>query len=328
MSLAAQLFSNVKLLIQNKALPESIFIYVQFKTNSYFGRCFTKTDSPIESKEFIELMSHLDEELLKLEDVWKESYGNTNEIQHLATSFKKWDEFVAPNLTIICGLMLDPDAYTVYALKHMATVHEAESERILSIETKQPKIHDAAKIRLRNECSQMVIAYPCLKVQDKTKYPERLEVLDHLNEDLKISLDQAEGHVDPNTVHQFIEIIADMNNSSSDESSEETSSDEIEEPINDKSNDDSTTKTEGKTISKMKSIYLNNKKKYYGVKDEKSTVSSGSMTDTLFAIMGISLLAAEKPDATPENKSTHQMMKNLFGIYQIMRDAFVPDDEK
>ena len=79
MSLAVQLFSNVKLLIQNKASPESILLYVQFKTNSYFGRCFTKTDSPVDSKEFVKLMARLDEELLKLEDVWKESYGNTNE---------------------------------------------------------------------------------------------------------------------------------------------------------------------------------------------------------------------------------------------------------
>lgn len=223
MSLAAQLFSNVKLLIQNKALPESIFIYVQFKTNSYLGRCFAKTDSPVDSKEFIELMAHLDEELLKLEDVWKESYGNTNEIHKLATSFKKWNEFVAKNLAIICGLMLDPDVYITYALLHMVTVHEAESERILSIETKQPKIHDEAKMKLRDECSSMVIVYPCLKIQDKTKYPERLEVLDHLNEDLKIALDQVEGHVDPNIVHQFIKIMVGMNDESS---SEEASSDE------------------------------------------------------------------------------------------------------
>ena len=50
MSLASQLFSSVKHLNQNKASPESILLYVQFKTNSYFGRCFTKTDSPIDLK--------------------------------------------------------------------------------------------------------------------------------------------------------------------------------------------------------------------------------------------------------------------------------------
>lgn len=229
MSLAVQLFSNVKLLIQNKALPESILLYVQFKTNSYFGRCFTKTDSPVDSKEFVKLMADLDEELLKLEDVWKESYGNTNEIHKLATSFKKWNEFVAVNLAIICGLMLDPDAYVAYALNHMSIVHEAESERILSIETKQPEIHDEAKMKLCEKCVSMIMIYPCLKTQDKTKYPERLEVLKHLNEDLKIALDQAEGSIDPNTVHQFIKIIVGMDDSSSDESSEETSSDGIEE---------------------------------------------------------------------------------------------------
>lgn len=226
MPLINQLFSNVKLLIQNKALPETILIYVQLKTNSYFGRCFTKTDSPVDSKEFVKLMAHLDEEILKLEDVWKESYGKTDEIHKLASSLKKWNELVAVNLAIICGCMLNPDAYVAYALNHMATVHEAESERILSIETKQPKIHDEAKMKLRKECSPMIIVYPCLKTQDKTKYPERIEVLDRLNEDLKIALDQAEGRIDPNTVHQFIKVIVDINESSSDEPSEETSSDD------------------------------------------------------------------------------------------------------
>ena len=387
MSLATQLLSNVKLLIQNKALPESILIYVQFKTNSYLGRCFAKTDSPVDSKEFIELMAHLDEELLKLEDVWKESYGNTNEIHKLVTSFKKWNEFVAKNLAIICGLMLDPDAYITYALLHMATVHEAESERILSIETKQPQLHDEAKLKLRGECSPMVIVYPCLKVQDQTKYPERLEILSQLNEDLKIALDQAEGHVNPNIVHQFIKIIVGMND---DSSSEETSSDESDEDsketdtntIDDKSNDNSTIKTEGKTIREKDKEFkekhealkvavskdlakicagditieelealqkrseekflqmkptsneddrildqLISRKKYYGDKAKETSVSTGSMMDIILAMMG-SFLKDEKPDAKPEDKNTHQIMRNLLGIYKIMRDSFVPEDEE
>lgn len=315
MSLVSQLFSNVKLLIQNKASPESILLYVQFKTNSYFGRCFTKTSSPIDSNEFIELMTCLDEELLKLEDVWNESYGNTNEIHKLATSFKKWNELVAVNLAIICGLMIDPDAYVVYALNYMSIVHEAESERILSIETKQPEIHDEAKMRLRKECSPMVIVYPCLKIQDKTKYPERLEVLKRLNEDLKIALDQAVGCIDPNTVHQFIKIIVGMDDSSSDESSEETSSEEIEEFVKciaDADTKDDKPKALSSTISENEDHtnpclgeltvedarlleQLNSKKKYYGIQDEKTTDSVKDILPIL-AMIG-HMVDAEKSNA-------------------------------
>ena len=42
MSLVVQLFSNVKFFDPNETLHENILLYVQFKTNSYFGRCFTK----------------------------------------------------------------------------------------------------------------------------------------------------------------------------------------------------------------------------------------------------------------------------------------------
>lgn len=317
MPLASQLFSNIKLLIQNKASPESILLYVQFKTNSYFGRCFTKTSSLIDSNEFIELMAHLDEELLKLEDVWNESYGNTNEIHKLATSFKKWNELMAVNLAIICGLMIDPDAYVVYALNHMAIVHEAESERILSVETKQPEIHDEAKMRLRKECSPMVIVYPCLKIQDKTEYPERLEVLKRLNEDLKIALDQAEGCIDPNTVHQFIKVIVGMNDSSSDESSEETSSEETEEFVkciadidvtDDKpealsstigENEDHTKPCLGELTVEDEDArlleQLNSKKKYYGIQDEKTTNTAKDLLPIL-AMIG-HMVDAEKSNA-------------------------------
>lgn len=386
MSLIDQLFSNVKLLIQNEVSPENILLYVQFKTNSYFGRCFTKTDSPIDSKEFIELMTHLDEELLKLGDVWRESYGNTDEIHKLAASFKKWNELVAVNLAIICGLMLDPDAYVAYALNHMSIVHETESERILSIETKQPKIHDEAKMTLRKKCLPMVIVYPCLKTQDKTKYPERLEVLKCLNEDLKIALDQAEGSIDPNTVHQFIKVTVGMNDSSSDESSEEISSEEIEEFVKciadmgtkgDKPKALSSTISENEnsakpclgniTVEELESLrkrteekfdedarlleQLNSKKKYYGVRDEKTTDSVKDLLP-LIAMMGhminleksnakykeptvssnsekdtSSVLNAEKPNVTPEVKNAHQIMRDLFGAYKIMRDWVLPNDE-
>lgn len=323
MSLAVQLFSNVNLLIQSETLPENILLYVQFKTNSYLGRCFTKTDSPIDTKEFIKLMAHLDEELLKLEDVWKESYGDIDEIHKLAASFKKWNEFVVQSLAIICGLMLNPNGYVVYALNHMAIVHEAESERILSIETQQPKIHDEAKMKLRKECLPMVMVYPCLK---------RFKVLKRLNEDLKIALDQAEGCVNPYTVHQFIN---------------DSSSDETEEFVKCIADADTTDdKPKEFTIEQ-----LNSKKKYYGIRDEKTTdsakdllplmammghmidveksdakykeptASAGSMTDAIFAMMD-GALKHEKPD------ETHQIMRNLFGAYKIMRDAFIePDDE-
>lgn len=343
MPLASQLFSNVKLLIQNKASPESILLYVQFKTNSYFGRCFTKTDSPIDSDEFIELMTHLDEELLKLEDIWNESYGNTNEIHKLAASFEKWNEFVTVNLAIICGLMLSPDAYVAYALNHMAIVHEAESERILSIETKQPQIHNEAKMKLRKECAPMVMVYPCLK---------RLEVLDRLNEDLKIALDQAEGSIDPNTVHQFIKILVDMNDSSSDESSEETSSEEIEEFTEALSSTISENEDPAKPcLGELTVEQLNSKKKYYGIRDEESTDSAKNLLP-LMAMMGHmvdveksnakykeptdsastaadmilemmeGVLKHEKPD------ETHQIMNNLLGAYKTMRDWALPGDEE
>lgn len=336
MSLAVQLFSNVKLLIQNETLPENILLYVQFKTNSYFGRCFTKTDSPIDIKEFIKLMTHLDEELLKLEDVWKESYGDIDEIHKLATSFKKWNELVVQNLAIICELMLNPDGYVAYILNHMSIVHEAESERILSIETEQPKIHDEAKMKLRKECLQMVMVYPCLK---------RLEALKRLNEDLKMALDQAEGCVNPYTVHQFIKIIVGMNGSSSEE---------IEEFVKCRADADTTddVSKELETLEYARLLeQLNSKKKYYGIRDEKTTdsvndilplmammghmvdvkksdakykeptASAGSMTGAIFAMME-GALKHEKPGAT------HRIMKNMFEIHQIMRDAFIePDDE-
>ena len=41
------------------------------------------------------------------------------------------------------------------------------------------------------------------------------------------------------------------------------------------------------------------------------------------------MLNAEKPNATPEDKDTHRIMKNMFEIHQIMRDCCLePDDEE
>ena len=89
-------------------------------------------------------------------------------------------------------------------------------------------------------------------------------------------------------------------------------------------------------FSKMNSIsnedgrllkQLNSKKKYYGVRDEETTISASSAMDITFALMRC-VLNAEKPDATPEDKNIYQIMRNLFGVYKIMRDSFVSDDEK
>ena len=94
-------------------------------------------------------------------------------------------------------------------------------------------------------------------------------------------------------------------------------------------------RTEDK-FSEMKSIsneddrllkQLNSKKKYYGVRDEETTISASSAMDITLAMLKC-VLNAEKPDATPEDKNIYQIMRNLFGVYKIMRDSFVSDDEK
>lgn len=60
---------------------------------------------------------------------------------------------------------------------------------------------------------------------------------------------------------------------------------------------------------------------------EKSTVSTGSMMDVILAMMG-DILKREKPDATPEEKNERQLMRNLFGICKIMKDAFIKHDDE